>query len=47
MHMLFKLAVTPTSCFFKLLIIDLFLLFILYWSIVDLQCCDSFSYMAK
>ena len=45
--MLFKLAVTPTSCFFKLLIIDLFLLFILYWSIVDLQCCDSFSYMAK
>ena len=49
MHMPFKLAMTPTSCFFKVLIVDLFffLLFILYWSIVDLQSCDSFSYTAK
>ena len=31
MHMPFKLAMTPTSCFFKLLIVDLFFFFTLYF----------------
>ena len=35
MHMPFKLAMTPTSCFFKLLIVDLFFFFFIFYFILE------------